>query len=83
MKSAIVDSKSLGTNCWSLKRFCGGRCDKVMTCNYPEKHTCEAVKSEILYLENRREELVAEFGKRLEQLQDKISEGIRKLRGEE
>ena len=46
MKTAIVNSKDLGTNCWSTHRFLGGRCDRVMTCNYPEKRTCKAVESQ-------------------------------------
>lgn len=79
MKSAVVSSKELGTNCWSPHRFCGGRCSRVMTCNYPEKHTCEAVKDEISYLQNRQQELIAGFGVRLEQLTNKISEGIKRL----
>ena len=51
VKTAIVSSKELGTNCWLACRFLeGGRCLRVMRCNYPEKRTCKAVDTEISYL---------------------------------
>jgi len=72
MKTAIVNSKELGTNCWSPKRFCGGRCDRVMVCNYPEKATCKAVASEIEFVEQNRTERITQIEqtakKALEQL---------------
>lgn len=55
VKYAIVTSIRLGTNCWLPVRFCeGGECQRVHTCKYPEKKTCEAVKTEILRMKNRR-----------------------------
>ncbi len=49
--TAIVSSKELGTNCWSPKRVIGGgRCDRVMVCDYPDKKDCQAVASEVAYL---------------------------------
>lgn len=44
---AIVNSSELGTNCWLPVRFCGGRCQRVMVCKYPEKRTCKAVQTEL------------------------------------
>jgi len=52
MEAVVVNSKELGTNCWSAHRFCGGRCPRVMRCTYPEKATCKAVQAEIDYLNN-------------------------------
>jgi len=52
MNCVIVTSKELGVNCWSSHRFCGGRCQRVMACNYPEKATCKAVQAEIDHLNN-------------------------------
>jgi len=52
MNSTVIKSCELGVNCWSAHRFCGGRCQRVMNCNYPEKATCKAVDSEISYLNN-------------------------------
>ena len=72
MKSAVVNSKDLGTNCWSPKRFCGGRCDRVMYCKYPEKETCKAVASEVEFIHQNRTERIAQIEqsakKALEQL---------------
>jgi len=51
MKTAIVDSKELGTNCWSPAKLTEGkRCSRVMLCKYPDKRTCKAVDAEIAYL---------------------------------
>lgn len=47
MKSAIIKSSVLGTNCWMPKRFCGGECKKVETCTYPEKKTCKAYVNKV------------------------------------
>ena len=49
MKTATVSSRELGTNCWHPCRFIkdNGRCDRVWTCSYPEKKTCQAVNAEI------------------------------------
>lgn len=49
IKTAIVNSKELGTNCWLTARFLDGvRCQRVMECSYPEKKTCKAVETEIV-----------------------------------
>lgn len=50
MQHAIVKSSELGTNCWLPVRFCGGRCQRVLDCKYPEKRTCKAVQTEIEYI---------------------------------
>ena len=50
---AIITVKQLGANCWVAARFCGGRCQRVMECNYPEKKTCLAVDSEIKFQEEQ------------------------------
>lgn len=56
MKTAIVSSKELGTNCWLPARFVeGARCMRLHTCKYPEKKGCKAVKTEIEHLEVARE----------------------------
>ena len=52
MSSMVIKSSELGVNCWSAHRFCGGRCQRVIHCNYPEKATCKAVDSEIDYLDS-------------------------------
>jgi len=52
MKTAIIKSSELGTNCWLPVRFCGGRCQHVMTCTYPEKKICKAVQTEIAHLKS-------------------------------
>lgn len=38
MKSCIVSSSELGTDCWSAKRFTNGcyKCEYVKTCKLPE-----------------------------------------------
>lgn len=57
--TAIISSKELGTNCWLPKRFIkGGRCDRVYLCNYPEKKNCQAVHSEIAYIEGEKNRLI-------------------------
>lgn len=49
--TAIVTLQELGTRCWLPKRFIqGGRCARVMECNYPEKAKCKAVKAEVDFL---------------------------------
>ena len=53
MNCAIIKVTDLGTNCWSAHRFCGGRCEHVLRCAYPEKKACKAVDSEIAYLRSR------------------------------
>jgi hypothetical protein len=42
VKPTTVLMSLLGSNCWKPIRFCGGACDKVPTCKYPEKGTCQA-----------------------------------------
>ena len=61
MKACVVSIKELGTNCWSPKRFCGGRCSKVFSCKYPEKKTCMAVKSEIDFIEQNSKQRITEI----------------------
>ena len=51
-----VSSRELGTNCWSPHRFCGGRCQMVERCDYPEKRGCKAVTTEVEYLNRHIEE---------------------------
>jgi hypothetical protein len=47
----IVSSKDLGANCWLSRRFIKrSRCDRVLTCKYPEKVDCQAVLAEIDFL---------------------------------
>ncbi len=58
----IVSSKELG-NCWSAIRFCGGRCDKVFTCKYPEKATCLAVPSEKAHIEEKYKQRLADVNR--------------------
>ena len=57
---AIVSSKELGTNCWLPKRFISedGHCDRVFTCKYPERETCQAVHAEIAHLKKEQVRLV-------------------------
>ncbi len=42
MKTAIVNASTLGTNCWTARRFCGGECPRLEECKYPEKVDCQA-----------------------------------------
>ena len=61
-KTAIVSVKELGTNCWLTRRFIpGGRCQRVFACKYPEKKTCEAVKTELTYLREHSKQLIDEI----------------------
>ena len=70
MKIAIVNSKDLGTNCWLARRFTGGsKCCRVMTCNYPEKHTCKAIDAEIAYLERKKQCLIERIDEKVDILQ--------------
>jgi len=82
-KVAIINSKELGTNCWSAHRFCGGRCQRVMRCNYPEKATCKAVQSEIDYLNNyyatELNRLQGQHTRALEALKCKVEKNLSEL----
>lgn len=70
IKTATVNSKELGTNCWLPKRFTGGsRCCRVMTCSYPEKRTCKAVDAEIEYLKSQKQTLIENIDKKVDTLQ--------------
>jgi hypothetical protein len=70
IKTAIVNSKELCTNCWLAKRFTGGsRCCRVMACTYPEKCTCKAVDAEIEYLQNQKQTLTENIAKKVDTLQ--------------
>jgi len=58
-RTAVVSSKELGTNCWLPKRFIlGERCDRIWTCSYPEKKTCQAIHTEISCLAQKQEHLL-------------------------
>ena len=54
---AIVSTKELGHLCWLPNRFLkgGGRCERVFSCAYPEKASCQAVHAEIVELEHKAE----------------------------
>ena len=73
MKYAIVNSKELGTNCWSAVRFTGGaRCHRWDDCTYPEKKTCKAREAEIEYLKVQKtihENLSNAFQDKIEKLE--------------
>ncbi|MCK5235887.1 MAG: hypothetical protein KAR06_02785 [Deltaproteobacteria bacterium] len=71
--TATVSSKELGTNCWATCRFIPGkRCLRVLTCTYPEKKTCEAVKAELAYLRERCKQLTEEIQNSIRQTQNSI-----------
>ena len=61
--TAIVNSKELGTNCWSPCRFIrdDGRCERVFTCSYPEKATCQAIDAEVCYLVGKQAQLLVSY----------------------
>jgi len=68
-KWGVVSLKELGTNCWLAKRFLkGGRCDRVMECNYPEKATCKAVEAEVEDISRRIINVQRDALKRIQQL---------------
>lgn len=68
-RTAIVNSKELGTNCWSSFRFIRGlRCPRVMQCTYLEKKTCRAVEAELEYLQQERERQVKSIHEKMAQL---------------
>lgn len=71
----IVSSKELGFNC-SPHRFCGGRCPRVMACNYPEKATCKAVQAEIDYLNSHHIKIEEQNAKKMKALLNSIKEKI-------
>jgi len=59
-RTAMVSSGELGLRCWLPKRFIPeSRCDRVWRCKYPEKATCQAVHSEIAYLNQEKKRLAA------------------------
>ena len=60
---------NLGTNCWLPNRLIGGRCDKVLTCKYPEKKTCKAVAAEITYLQEQADSFVSSVNRKIKQLE--------------
>ncbi len=74
---AIVESGELGTNCWHPRRFVkeGSRCDRIWTCNYPEKCRCMAIHAEIRHMKNEQLRLVRVSGTldmRIEELADML-----------
>jgi len=74
MKVSAVKASELGNNCWLPVRFCGGRCQRVMKCEYPEKKSCKAVISEIAYLQEKARADKAKVQKKIQQL---ITEGLK------
>jgi hypothetical protein len=79
IQMAVISSAQLGTNCWSPRRFVGGRCSHVLYCHYPEKESCKAVASEIKYIKSHaqnRKDKIDEVAKRaLEQLERNRRQG--------
>jgi len=75
----IIKVTDLGTNCWAPARFGKGRCNKVKSCNYPEKKTCMAVHNEIAYLRDRQDKIVENFTKRIEELEKDKTSNLSKL----
>jgi hypothetical protein len=62
MEYAIINSKTLGSNCWLPARFCGNtRCQRVEACKYPEKSNCKAVQAEIDYINTSTEKQIKEI----------------------
>ena len=74
--AAEVSSDELGANCWHPRRFVevGSRCDRIMTCQYPEKAECKAVETEIQFLSGRIIEVQHDAIKRMQQLGQSIIE---------
>ena len=69
MKTAIIKSSELGTNCWLACRFVeGSRCDRIMFCTYPEKATCKAVDAEIEFLRKARRKIFYSYTARIRKL---------------
>ena len=86
MKSKIVNSSELGTNCWCPARFCDGiRCKRIFDCKYPEKLTCKAVGSEIAYIKEYTQQVIRDIqelsNKQLTNLQQTAQRKIDELRG--
>jgi hypothetical protein len=62
MKHKVIKSSELGTNCWRAVRFTGGECQRVESCQYPEKATCLAYQTKTR-LSYRKERTHASSGK--------------------
>ncbi len=78
-KTAIVNSKELGTNCWSSFRFCYGmRCPRVFTCDYPEKKNCRAVEIQLAYLREHSRQLIDEIKKNAKASIQQLGNGLKK-----
>jgi hypothetical protein len=70
----VVRLSELGTKCWLPQRFCGGRCQRVMTCKYPVKKGCKAVETEIEYLRQQKVVTQQECDTRLYELSKSIDD---------
>jgi hypothetical protein len=79
MIAKIKMNSLVGTNCWLPHRFCGGRCSRVMACDYPEKKDCKAVNAEIRYLKDRANEVAKSYEVRIEELKKSAQKKIDKL----
>ena len=75
-KHAIVNSSELGTDCWLPQRFVrGGRCQRIESCKYPEKKTCEAVQAELDYLARK----IIQIGQTAVEQQKMIGQAMERL----
>lgn len=45
----IVKATELGL-CWAAERYCGGRCQRSMSCKLEEKKDCKAVMTEVKHI---------------------------------
>jgi len=57
---AVVTISELGSNCWHPRRLVkdSSRCDRIWTCNYPEKSSCVAIHAEISHLKDEQKRLM-------------------------
>lgn len=75
VKHAITSFQELGKNCWLPARFCAGaECQRVQTCKYPEKATCEAVKTEIGRLTEKSKQVMLDAIEEIENMSQQIEE---------
>ena len=77
--TAVVSLKELGTNCWHPCRFIkdDGRCDRVFTCKYPERKTCQAVNAEIAHLKKAQVRLINQ-SIQIDRTVEKLAEMLKK-----
>lgn len=78
-RAAVISLSELGTNCWLPRRFVGDgqRCDRIYTCDYPEKKNCQAIHAEIVYLLNRKIAL-AKTSIEIDNTIEKLNEMVKK-----